>query len=170
MEQRGFPMIDKGGDLENRGPGGKLPVAQGTGVRWVSQARLGELPLLSVAIGPDPLRGEMRGHARGVLAVGDLATGWLAVGGIARGAIAIGGVAVGLLSVGGVSLGGLAVGGLALGGIALGGAAIGVVAIGGLAVGYYALGGLALGPDSVRALGQGSVPEWLERYLPWLKR
>lgn len=52
------------------------------GVRWTSNARLGELPLVAIATGPD----------------GDIATGVLAIGGFARGGLAIGGVALGLLS------------------------------------------------------------------------
>jgi hypothetical protein len=84
------------------------------------------LPAYDVAIGPDPFSGELRGHARGFLAVGDIATGVIAVGGLARGVVAFGGVALGLIGFGGLSLAlGLAIGGLAVGGVALGGGAAG---------------------------------------------
>ena len=85
------------------------------GVRRQSSATLFGLPLWAVAVGPDPEKGEVRGHARGIIAVGDIATGWLAIGGMARGLIAVGGLAIGGLSLGGVSLGILSLAGLAFG-------------------------------------------------------
>src|SRR5215472_163210 len=112
------------------------------GLRRQSSRTFAGLPLWSVAIGPDLERGEMRGHARGIFALGGIATGWVAFGGFARGFIAMGGLAVGLL---------VAIGGGALGGIALGGAAVGLVAIGGGAAGYYAMGGAAVGVHTVSA-------------------
>lgn len=116
------------------------------GVRYRSALAIGEVPLLAVAMGPDPDRGEVRGHAKGIVAIGDMATGILAFGGLARGVVAFGGLAVGGLSVGGFSVGALvAIGGFALGSIALGGAAVGGVAIGGGAAGYYACGGATAG-------------------------
>lgn len=108
------------------------------------------LPFYDIAIGPDPARDELRGHAKGFIAIGDVATGVIAIGGLARGGIAIGGCAVGLLSIGGVSLGALlAVGGLAIGGFAFGGAALGGVAMGGHAGGFYACGGSAIGENVI---------------------
>jgi hypothetical protein len=113
---------------------------------------IGDLPFYHVAIGPDPGRGEVRGHARGVIAIGDIATGVLAIGGWARGFVAVGGLATGLLAVGGLALGILgAFGGLAIGGVALGGGAVGGVAVGGGAVGYYACGGDAAGEHVISA-------------------
>lgn len=120
------------------------------GVRYRSELRFGNLPLVSVALGPDPAAGERRGHAKGVLAIGDLATGLLAVGGLARGLIALGGSAFGVVSFGGFALGALlSVGGMSIGGAALGGATVGGVAVGGAAVGYYSCGGAAFGPHAV---------------------
>jgi hypothetical protein len=113
---------------------------------------IGDVPFYDVAIGPDLGRGELRGHAKGVIAVGDVATGLLAIGGLARGAVAVGGLALGLLSVGGLSIGLLAaVGGGAIGGLALGGGALGGVAVGGAALGYYACGGGAAGAHVLSA-------------------
>jgi hypothetical protein len=131
---------------------------RGRGVRYRSALALGNLPLVSVALGPDWSAGEARGHAKGVLAIGDLATGFVALGGLARGFVAFGGAAFGLLTLGGFSLGLLlAVGGLAVGGGALGGATLGGVAVGGAAVGYYSCGGAALGPHPIGPLS--SDPE-----------
>ena len=110
------------------------------------------LPFYDIALGPDLSKGEMRGHARGFIAIGDMATGVFALGGLARGVVACGGLALGLVTFGGMSIGILAaVGGLAIGGIAFGGGAIGGVALGGGAVGYYACGGGAAGAHVVDA-------------------
>lgn len=121
-------------------------------VRYRSAAEFGGLPLVSIATGPDPAKGEARGHARGIVAIGDIATGVLALGGVARGLLAFGGVAVGAITFGGASIGALAaVGGLAVGSFGFGGAAVGWSAIGGAAAGTYACGGAALGEHVVSA-------------------
>ena len=49
-------------------------------VRRRSKLTLFGLPLYDIATGPDPEKGERRGHARGIIAVGDFATGVLAIG------------------------------------------------------------------------------------------
>lgn len=123
--------------------GGLFPAR---GIRKRAPWGLGDIPFYDVAFGADPERGELRGHAKGIVAIGDFATGVLALGGLARGVFAFGGLAAGLFSFGGLSIGLLsAVGGLAIGSLALGGAAVGGAAIGGGAVGYYACGGGAAG-------------------------
>jgi hypothetical protein len=130
------------------------------GVRKRAGWGLGSLPFYEIAVGPDLERGEMRGHAKGVIAIGDVATGFVALGGWARGIVALGGLATGLFSVGGLSLGVLAAaGGLAIGGLALGGGAVGVVAVGGGAVGHYACGGGAAGDYVVAAARRDSEAE-----------
>ncbi len=129
-------------------------------VRRQSARKILGLPLWAVALGPDPERGEMRGHARGFFAVGDIATGVFAFGGLAIGFVAFGGAALGLL---------LAVGGAAIGGVALGGGAIGVVAAGGGAFGYYAAGGGAAGAHTVSGIQQDpAAVEFFRRFLPWM--
>lgn len=136
------------------------------------------LPLYDISIGADPARGERRGYARGVIAVGDIATGVLAIGGVARGLIAFGGVAIGVVSLGGcaigvlaclggLAVGSIAVGGLAIGLIAIGGGAIGVVAVGGGAVGYYACGGGAVGKYVLSGLEQNQeAVNFFKHWLP----
>ena len=89
------------------------------GVRRRSDYEYLGMPLWSIATGPDPAKGELRGHAKGVLAIGDIATGIVAIGGLARGVFALGGLAIGLVAVGGLAVGGLALGGLAIGAVAL---------------------------------------------------
>jgi hypothetical protein len=131
------------------------------GKRWRSKATLFGVPVIDVAYGPGP--GQLRGHAKGIVALGDFATGVVAFGGMARGVVAGGGLSVGVFSFGGVAAGivsaagGLAVSGMmAVGGLAAsamlanGGLAVGALAQGGMAVGYYARGGAAMtyGPAS----------------------
>ncbi len=134
-------------------------------------------PFYDIALGPDPDNNEVRGHARGIIAVGDIATGVVAMGGVARGFIALGGVALGVLSLGGCSIGillgvgglgvgALAIGGLAIGLVALGGGAIGVVAVGGGAFGYYACGGGAFGKYVISEMGQD--PEAIRFFGQWV--
>jgi len=111
-------------------------------VRRQSALRFAGLPLWSVALGPDAAKGEVRGHAKGIIALGDMATGVVAAGGLARGVVAFGGLAIGLASFGGLGLGLI---------VALGGGAAGAVAIGGGAAGHYAMGGGAVGTHVLSA-------------------
>jgi hypothetical protein len=133
------------------------PDAALRGRRWESQRRVFGLPLVAVATGPDPAKGEKRGVARAWIAVGDVAVGAVAFGGVAFGGVAVGGVGAGGVGLGGIGAGllvgaggmgiglGLGAGGMAIGGIASGGMAVGGVAAGGGAVGVYARGGGAAG-------------------------
>lgn len=141
------------------------------GVRRRSSRRLYGWPLWEIAVGPDLESGEARGHARAVIAIGDIATGVLALGGLARGIVAVGGLAVGAVSLAGLSVGFLvAVGGMAAGSLAIGGAVLGYMAIGGLAMGYYACGGLAFGMHVISATHQDpEAVRFFSEYLPWLE-
>ena len=143
--------------------GGLFPAR---GIRKRADWGIGDIPFYDIAFGADPERGELRGHAKGIIAIGDFATGVLALGGLSRGVVAFGGLAAGLFSFGGLSLGLLsAIGGLAIGGLALGGGAVGGVAIGGGAVGYYACGGGAHGTHVVDAMhGDPEAEEFFSRY------
>ena len=123
------------------------------GVRKQSSIRILGLPLYHIAMGPDVEAGEMRGHARDIVAIGDLATGIVALGGVARGVFALGGLAVGLVAFGGAAIGGLlAVGGGAIGFVALGGGALGCYACGGAAAGAHVLSGLRQDPEMIDLL------------------
>jgi hypothetical protein len=121
------------------------------GVRKRSAYEFLGMPLYSIAMGPDPAKGEMRGHAKGVIAIGDIATGVVAIGGVARGLFAFGGLAIGGVAFGGLAVGALALGGAAIGLAALGGGALGWVAVGGAAAGVYAAGGAAFGEHVLSA-------------------
>ncbi len=140
------------------------------GRRYRSSIVVFGLPLIDVAQGPHG--SERVGRARGIVAIGDVATGWLAIGGFARGLIAFGGSAVGvvaiggwcagLLALGGFSVGVAAVGGGALGGLACGGGAVGWIAQAGGAIGYYAEAGGAYAKYALTA--SRSDPEALSLF------
>ncbi len=123
-------------------------------IRYTSQAKLFGLPLLAIAQGPEHSRDEQRGHARGIIAIGDVATGFIAIGGIARGFIAVGGVGFGLFTVAGVGVGALVIAGVA----------VAQTAFGGVAVGQYAKGGVAVGVRVIcsKRVDQEAV-EWFSR-------
>lgn len=162
LEERVAELEKKVAALQAGGPF----AARYRGVRKRASWGIGDFPIYDIALGPDPGRGELRGHAKGVIAIGDMATGVFAFGGLARGAVAVGGLAAGLLGFGGLSLGILAaVGGLAIGGLAFGGGAVGGVAVGGGAAGYYACGGGAAGAHVVSAMRRDPEAEaFFRRY------
>ena len=150
----------------NREPGSGAPDPSFMrGIRKRSDYEYLGMPLWSIALGPDLEKGEIRGHAKGVIAIGDVATGVFAFGGLARGFVALGGLAAGVAAFGGLAIGGLTLGGLAIGIVALGGGAVGWVAIGGAAAGYYAAGGAAFGTYVVSALERS--PEAIAFFTQW---
>jgi hypothetical protein len=139
--------------------------------RYRSPISVFGLPLLHIALGPSQT--EFRGHAKGIIAIGDTARGLFAFGGVAFGVIAMGGLAIGLVGFGGAAIGllsamggaaggGLAVGGGALGVVAQGGGAVGVIADGGGAYGYFARGDQAQGRFTI---SQGSSSPGAEDVL-----
>ncbi len=89
-------------------------------IRSRSKRTFAGLPLVDVALGPDPDLDEPHGKAHGIIAIGDEAHGWLAMGGSARGYIALGGSARGILALGGKAMGVVALGGISIGLIAMG--------------------------------------------------
>jgi hypothetical protein len=147
-----------------------------SGKRYRSRATLWGLPVIDIALGPK--NGELRGRAKGIIAIGDIATGGIAIGGVARGIVAIGGVALGgfcfggcsiglFAALGGAAIGGLATGGAAIGALAAGGGAIGIVAQGGGAVGYIARGGSAVGVHTISMFRASPVAQSVFDSLRW---
>ena len=120
------------------------------GFRKRSATTIAGIPLYDIAFGPDLAREEVRGHARGIIAIGDMATGVIAIGGLARGVVALGGLAIGVIGIGGLSLAALFAGG---------GVAIGGVATGGAAGGYYACGAAPVGDHVVTSTATRSDVE-----------
>ena len=116
------------------------------GYEYKSKHTLLGLPLVHINCGYGLRR------AKGVIAIGNIATGIVALGGFGVGVVSFCGIGVGLLSLGGLALGGFAVGGVAVGLVAAGGCAIGMYAMGGAAVASrVAVGGAAAAPVSVGA-------------------
>lgn len=144
---------------------GPIGFRAGKARRYTSPVQALGLPILQIALGPDPATGEMRGKARALIAIGDSATGAIAIGGVCKGGVCAGGVCIGLFTMGGVSIGaltaaggvtigaGLSAGGVAVGSFAVGGVAAGYGVVGGVAVGRYAYGGVATGQHVVSGGG-----------------
>lgn len=105
---------------------------------YKSKRTLFGLPLVHIHLG----RGFCR--AKGILAIGNIATGIFAMGLFSIGVLSFGALAIGVLAFGGLAAGGVAIGGVAAGILAFGGAAFGVMAIGGAAFGVYSIGGCAI--------------------------
>jgi hypothetical protein len=103
--------------------------------RYKSPSTLFGIPIGSIAYGPDLQSGERYGHAKGIIAGGDVATGFVAAGAIAQGFFSAGAVALGRLAAGGVAIGGISSGGEAIGFNVGGGLAIGIKSrVGALAI------------------------------------
>lgn len=133
---------------------------EGWRYEYKSRRTLFGLPLVHINIG-------RRDHwARGIVAIGNIATGFVALGGVAAGLLSLGGVSFGLLlALGAVTLGAVSIGGVALGILAWGGIALGWLAVGGCAVGVYAAGGVvaasqvAVGGVAAAPLAIGQVAD-----------
>ena len=143
------------------------------GRKYQSPIRFLGLPLVDIQVS-DPhssFEGQSdstaRCHAKGWIAIGDVATGFIAIGGRCFGVVSIGGASAGIVALGGLSIGLISIGGLALGWLAFGGAAVGYDAAGGGALGWHsaagggaaawhaAMGGGALAHDF--AVGGGAI-------------
>lgn len=133
---------------------------------YKSKRTLFGLPLVHVNIG-------RRDHwARGIIAIGNIATGFIALGGVAAGLLSLGGVSFGLLlALGAVALGGVSIGGVAIGLLAWGGVALGWLAVGGVALGAYAAGGVvaasrvAVGGVAAAPLAIGQIADGAKTIL-----
>lgn len=136
-------------------------------MRYQSKARIGELPVLAIAFGPDLEAQQARGYAVGVVAIGDMAVGIIAIGGLAVGVLALGGMSAGIICLGGLAFGVVALGGLAIGGVALGGLAVGYRSLGGLAIGVHPQGGLAFHGPSVIWVASRHCPMLESLKLPF---
>ena len=119
---------------------------------YKSKRTLFGLPLVHINLGPGI-------HwARGIIAIGDIATGLVALGGIAVGLVSLGALSLGLLlAPGALSVGIVSVGGLAVGLMAWGGFAFGLLSVGGISCGVYAAGGV-VNASKVAVGGVASAP------------
>jgi transcriptional regulator with XRE-family HTH domain len=96
------------------------------------------LPLVHINIGWKPRK------AKGILAIGNIATGFLSIGLIAKGLLSIGLLSMGIISIGVLSLALLlAVGSISIGTFSLGAVAVGIFTLGAVSVGVYSVGAVA---------------------------
>jgi hypothetical protein len=86
LKQRILVLEEEVAALKSRGFAHK-------GIRKRSRRFWWGLSLYDIAMGPDLARGEMRGHARGIIAIGGGALGYYAMGGGALGEYVISGMA-----------------------------------------------------------------------------
>ena len=127
---------------------------EGWRYEYKSERTLFGLPLVHINLSQRGLT-----WARGIVAIGNVATGFLAIGCFAAGLVSLGAIALGLLALAGMAMGLIALGGIGLGVVAAGGCALGYLAIGGSAVGVYAAGGAAVA--SKVAVGASASAELL---------
>lgn len=133
---------------------------------YKSKRTLFGLPLVHINCGPGI-------HwARGIIAIGDVATGVVALGGIAVGLVGIGALCLGLLlALGALGIGIVSVAGLAVGLMAWGGFSFGLLSVGGLSCGIYAAGGVvtasqvAVGGVASAPLAIGGAAEGAKTFL-----
>ena len=110
------------------------------------------LPLVHINVG----RGIFK--AKGIIAVGTVASGFIPFGLVSAGLLSFGIVSLGLISFATVSIGLLlSVGGISIGTFAVGGIAVGVFALGGCAFGVYSIGGFSVA-SKIAAGGYAQAP------------
>lgn len=119
---------------------------------YISKTHVGGLPLVHVNFGLGHYR------AKGIIAVGNVATGLISIGFVSVGLIGWGLLSLGLLAFGAIALGVLfGAGAVATGALAFGGVAIGVMCFGGCCVGYIGVGGFVVGQYALGGYAQGFV-------------
>ena len=121
---------------------------------YKSRRTLWGLPLVHVN-----LSGRGLTWARGIVAIGNVATGLVAVGCFAAGLLSIGAICLGLLVIAGFALGLVSIGCISVGALAFGGVALGYLVVGGSCFGVYAVGGAAGATDI--AIGASAAADLL---------
>lgn len=136
-------LVNGGGDAPDA-PAAQVVVNhyhyEGWHYEYKSERTLWGLPLVHIN-----LRTRGVGWARGIIAIGNVATGLAALGAISAGLLSLGALSAGLLALGALSLGAVSGGAVSVGLLAWGGIALGLVSAGGVAVGQFAVGGVAAG-------------------------
>ncbi|MDE7213003.1 MAG: hypothetical protein K2N42_00310, partial [Anaeroplasmataceae bacterium] len=106
---------------------------------YVSKKKVFGVPLVHIHIGLGVYR------AKGIIAIGNIATGVVSIGILSLGVFSLGLLALGLFSWACLSLGLLgSLGAISIGTFAFGGVAIGFFTFGGLSIGLYSFGGCAI--------------------------
>ena len=114
-------------------------VNRGNVYEYKSERTFNGLPLVHVHIGFGLKK------AKGIIAIGNIATGLISIGLVSTGFLSFGLVGLGLISFGLLSIGLLtAFGSISIGAFSVGAIAIGLVTIGALSMGVYSIGALSL--------------------------
>ncbi|WP_195571952.1 helix-turn-helix domain-containing protein [Paenibacillus sp. 1001270B_150601_E10] len=114
-------------------------MSRGHYYEYKSQITWFGLPLIHVHIG----RGFKK--AKGIIAVGNIATGILSVGLVANGLISLGLISIGLIGIGSISIGLLfSLAAVSIGTFSVGAVAIGIFSLGALSIGMYSVGACAI--------------------------
>jgi len=132
----------KDGELEddnNNTNSAPFWTTRGSFFEYKSKKEMYGLPLVHINVGWGLKK------AKGVLAIGNIATGILSIGLVARGILAIGLLSLGVVGIGCLSLALLlSIGSVAIGTFAIGAIAIGVFALGALSIGMFTTGALSI--------------------------
>ncbi|MDE6727032.1 MAG: helix-turn-helix domain-containing protein [Oscillospiraceae bacterium] len=140
FEQKTEPL----GDLQNTGK--KLRFANG---EYKSAKTWRGMPLVHI---------NLKGKAKGVVAVGLIAKGFVSVGLLSVGLLSVGVLALGLIAVGGaLAAGGFASAAVAAGVVACGGVSVGVFSFGGASFGWFSVGGAAIGKYAFGGYASGDI-------------
>ncbi|MDE5855582.1 MAG: helix-turn-helix domain-containing protein, partial [Anaeroplasmataceae bacterium] len=106
---------------------------------YVSKRKVFGLPLVHIHIGPGLYR------AKGIIAIGNIATGVISIGLLSIGVFTFGLLGFGLFTLACFSLGLLvSLGSISMGALAFGGVAVGLFSFGGLSIGLYSFGGCSI--------------------------
>lgn len=152
-----FPAAGNGAGVQNKaaGNGAGTQMLFVPGYEYKSRRSWHGLPLVHINFGYTRYGFGLR-RAKGVIAIGNIATGIVALGGFSIGVVSLGGISMGLLALGGVAVGGMAVAGCAMGVVAIGASAIGVYSLGTAAVASRAAVGASA---SCRGASAGTNPD-----------
>lgn len=100
----------------------------------------------------------LKGAAKGVIAIGLAAKGIVAIGLASMGVVSLGLAALGVLAIGGLfAVGVLSLASAAAGIFALGGVSVGLFSFGGVSAGWLSLGGLSAGKYAIGGYASGDI-------------
>ena len=111
---------------------------RGWSYEYKSKRTLFGLPLVHIRLQDHGLC-----RARGIIAIGNVATGLIALGCVSFGGLSLGAVSLGAGSLGALAVGLASLGGFSIGLLAGGAISLGVLALGGIAKGVFAVGNIA---------------------------
>jgi len=118
-------------------------VSRGRHYEYKSKTTLWGLPLVHINIGR-----RFNKRAKGIIAIGNIATGFISIGLISLGFLAIAPLSIGFFSIGLLAIALLiSLGPLSVGTFAIGSLSLGFASLGALAIGKYAVGALAAATD-----------------------